>query len=32
MKAEMLRKRLEAAVEAFSDERVRWLIGKSRRS
>ena len=27
---EMLRKKLEATAEAFSDERVRWLIGKSR--
>lgn len=26
----MLRKKLEATAEAFSDERVRWLIGKSR--
>ena len=26
----MLRKKLEAAIEAFSDERVRWLVGKSK--
>ena len=29
-KAEGLRKKLQAAIEAFRDERIRWFIGKSR--
>ena len=28
--AEALRKRLQAAIDAFRDERIRWFVGKSR--
>ena len=28
--AEELRKKLEAAIDAFRDERIRWFVGKSR--
>jgi len=27
---EMLRKKINAAIDAFSDERIRWFMGKSR--